>query len=54
METLMHVARLVGAVLVLSLVLCTVGGWVLTLTDHWDKDELQEGEKPLDLTGWRR
>jgi type III secretory pathway component EscS len=54
METIEHVAKLVAVVFVVSLVACIVGGWVLTLTDHWDKEELQDGEKPLDLTGWRR
>jgi hypothetical protein len=54
METLVHVAKMGAAMFVLTLVICTVGGWMLSLTDHWDKDELERSDKPIDFTGWRR
>ena len=53
-EILVHIAKMSAAMFLVTLVICTLGGWVLTLADRLEREDIGPGEKPLDLTGWRR
>ena len=53
METVIDVAKLVSLALVLSLLLALLGGWLLRLLAPWDKEQLPDGERPIDFTGRR-
>jgi hypothetical protein len=53
METLEHVAKLVGLTLALAALVSLVGGWVLTFLEPYDKTVLPKDDRTIDLTGRR-
>lgn len=55
METVLHLAKLVGLVFLLTVLVSIVGGWVLSLLEPgpWDKTEIRDDERPVDFIGRR-
>lgn len=51
METVEHIVKVGLGMFALTLVITIVGGWVLSLLEPWDKTELPEGDRPIDLIG---